>query len=345
MSSKLLNGLSICILLFNAIQMAGPAICQAAEPAISAAPAAPAVAISTHRGVVLETMGSGSYTYSLVKEDNGMETWVAVDNGHNGLVTMYGSVQATISVGDYVEFVDTPPMTNFRNKTLKRTFEKIRFPPGLEITSRPAARAARPASSAAAPAAEGIKRLTSSSANSAQSSIRIPPAIIDPNPLLNLDAGDEVRLVRLSPDGRYLAAATSSGLFVYNVERQDKRKLVEGPRVNNIAFSPNGQHLAATRSDNTASVYCVNDWTEVATLKQGKDAMSVAFSSDGKYMGTGSGDKTARIFDTTTWKEIRSFDHPNALKSVAFNAAGDLFATACDDHTKIEIANLGNVAP
>ena len=72
-----------------------------------------------HKGKVLETMDSGGYTYVLVDE-KGQKVWVAV-------------MQTPVKVGDTVEFPDSPPMVNFQSKTLKRTFEKIIFAPGLLV--------------------------------------------------------------------------------------------------------------------------------------------------------------------------------------------------------------------
>ena len=72
-----------------------------------------------HKGKVLETMDSGGYTYVEV-EENGQKLWVAV-------------MQTKVKVGDSVEFPDSPPMVNFQSKTLKRTFDKIIFAPGLAV--------------------------------------------------------------------------------------------------------------------------------------------------------------------------------------------------------------------
>ncbi|GFO70669.1 hypothetical protein GMLC_42480 [Geomonas limicola] len=72
-----------------------------------------------HKGKVTETMDSGGYTYVQV-EENGQKVWVAV-------------MQTKVKVGDTVEFPDSPPMINFQSKTLKRTFEKIIFAPGIKV--------------------------------------------------------------------------------------------------------------------------------------------------------------------------------------------------------------------
>lgn len=72
-----------------------------------------------HKGKVLETMDSGGYTYVLI-EEKGEKLWVA-------------AMQTPVKVGDTVEFPDSPPMVNFQSKTLKRTFDKIIFAPGLAV--------------------------------------------------------------------------------------------------------------------------------------------------------------------------------------------------------------------
>ncbi|UFS68688.1 hypothetical protein LPW11_12285 [Geomonas sp. RF6] len=72
-----------------------------------------------HKGKVVETMDAAGYTYVQVDE-NGQKLWVAV-------------MQTPVKVGDTVEFPDSPPMINFSSKTLKRTFDKIIFAPGLAV--------------------------------------------------------------------------------------------------------------------------------------------------------------------------------------------------------------------
>lgn len=75
-----------------------------------------------HKGKVLETMNAAGYTYVQV-EENGQKLWVAV-------------METKVKPGDIVEFPDSPPMINFQSKSLKRTFDKIIFAPGLRIASK-----------------------------------------------------------------------------------------------------------------------------------------------------------------------------------------------------------------
>lgn len=73
-----------------------------------------------HKGKVVSTMNSGGYTYVEV-EENGQKIWVAV-------------METQVKAGDVVEFPDSPPMLNFQSKSLKRTFDKIIFAPGLRVS-------------------------------------------------------------------------------------------------------------------------------------------------------------------------------------------------------------------
>jgi len=75
-----------------------------------------------HKGKVLETMNAAGYTYVQVDE-NGQKLWVAV-------------METQVKTGDIVEFPDSPPMINFQSKSLKRTFDKIIFAPGLRVAGK-----------------------------------------------------------------------------------------------------------------------------------------------------------------------------------------------------------------
>lgn len=72
------------------------------------------------KGKVVQTMNSGGYTYVEAADEKGQKTWLAMP-------------EIKVAVGDAIEFPDTPPMINFQSKTLKKTFEKISFIPGIRI--------------------------------------------------------------------------------------------------------------------------------------------------------------------------------------------------------------------
>jgi len=72
------------------------------------------------KGRTLEILSSGGYTYALLLLENDKTKWIALP-------------EIKLSVGDRVEFPETPPLTNFESKTLNKFFDEISFVPGLRI--------------------------------------------------------------------------------------------------------------------------------------------------------------------------------------------------------------------
>lgn len=119
----------------------------AAPPVASASgivPAAPAQALTTVSGTILETMDASDYTYMRLKTESG-ETWAAVN-------------KTKVAKGDTVTVVNAMSMDGFQSKTLNRTFDKILFgvlgKPGEAVAALPQAPMVsghQPAAGAAAP--------------------------------------------------------------------------------------------------------------------------------------------------------------------------------------------------
>jgi hypothetical protein len=72
--------------------------------------------MSSLSGKVVETMNSGGYTYVNIEKD-GKNTWVAVR-------------EMKVEVGQDISFKPGMPMSNFKSKTLNRTFKTIVFSGG-----------------------------------------------------------------------------------------------------------------------------------------------------------------------------------------------------------------------
>jgi hypothetical protein len=75
---------------------------------------------SGKKGKVTQTMNGGGYTYVEAADDKGVKSWLALP-------------EMKVAVGDKIEYPDIPPMVNFTSKTLKKTFDKIYFVPGIRI--------------------------------------------------------------------------------------------------------------------------------------------------------------------------------------------------------------------
>lgn len=70
-----------------------------------------------HRGIVLDSVTGGGYTYMNI-EENGQKFWIA-------------GPQTSVSKGAEVSFSEQVWMPNFTSKALNRTFEKILFVSGV----------------------------------------------------------------------------------------------------------------------------------------------------------------------------------------------------------------------
>lgn len=75
------------------------------------------------KGKVTQTMNAGGYTYVEVAVKKGQKTWLAVP-------------EIQVGVGDSIEFPETPPLINFKSRTLDRTFDRISFVPGIRIVKK-----------------------------------------------------------------------------------------------------------------------------------------------------------------------------------------------------------------
>ena len=73
------------------------------------------------KATVTQTMNSGGYTYVEAADEKGEKVWLALP-------------ETKVAKGDKIEYPETPPMVNFQSKTLKKTFEKILFVPGIRIS-------------------------------------------------------------------------------------------------------------------------------------------------------------------------------------------------------------------
>ena len=77
---------------------------------------------AVHKGKVVATMDAAGYTYLQI-EEKGQKIWAA-------------AAQAKVTIGDEVEFPDSPVMQNFTSKTLNRTFDKIYFVSTLRVNGK-----------------------------------------------------------------------------------------------------------------------------------------------------------------------------------------------------------------
>ncbi len=139
-----------------------------------------------------------------------------------------------------------------------------------------------------------------------------------------------------SPDGRYLAARSSIGIYLYDAATFALIKLIRTRAwVYSVAFSPDGKTLAYGLRGGSITFWDIPTLKEVSIL-EGEHPENITFSPDGKMLVSGSAD--LRLLDLATGKarvllsEVRVYD-------VAFLPDGKTIAVAADVLKLVDISS------
>jgi WD40 repeat protein len=143
-----------------------------------------------------------------------------------------------------------------------------------------------------------------------------------------------IKSVALSPDGRFVAAASNELLDqqsstwlgdvkVWDLSSKQLLHTLKGHRgeVIDVTFSPDGQRLASTSDDQSVRVWEVKTGREIFTLR-GADHWA-AYSPDGKHLATGNWDGTVKVWDALQGQGPRIFGRHHSLWSqITFSPDG-----------------------
>jgi WD40 repeat protein len=131
-----------------------------------------------------------------------------------------------------------------------------------------------------------------------------------------------------SPDGRYLAASSSIGIYSYDADTFSLIKMIRTPsEVDSIAFSPDGKTLAYGLYNGPIVFFDLLTMKE-SRVPEGESIYVKAFSPDGKPLAIGSV-SDLRILDLSTG-EVRSLLPDCRECDVAFLSDGRTIAVAAD---------------
>ncbi len=163
--------------------------------------------------------------------------------------------------------------------------------------------------------------------------------------LVNLQvAGGSHNGATFSPDGKYLATGTETGLVkvwdiessVASVAGQELLTLRghTGPVVP-TAFSPDGLKLATGSFDGTAKVWDAQSGQELFTLAgHASGILSLAFSPDGNHLITANWDGTAKVWNLSASRELLTLAaHSDDIHSLIFSPDGKQLVTSGEDGT------------
>jgi hypothetical protein len=112
--------------------------------------------------------------------------------------------------------------------------------------------------------------------------------------------------MRFSPDGRYLLAEDSAGVFVFSVEPLKFVTYIEAPKIYHASFTPDSQALRIVARDFRVATRNVEhlDQLDLKTLPIKDGCLSIAVSSNGARLACFQFDFTLRVFDLSTGEEI-----------------------------------------
>lgn len=99
-----------------------------------------------------------------------------------------------------------------------------------------------------------------------------------------------------------------------------------------VKLSPDGRRIAAGTFDGRVTLWDRNSRKLLRTFTGHTAAVrSVAFSPDGRLLASGSQDKTLRVWDTVSGREVGKRELPNIVSCVRFSPDGRSLATASGD--------------
>ena len=121
--------------------------------------------------------------------------------------------------------------------------------------------------------------------------------------------------LRFSPDGRYLLARDSSGVFVFSADPLKFLVYIEAEKQCQASFTPDSQAIRIVGQDLRVATRNIENLQQldVKTLPVKEDCLSVAVSSNGTRLACTGSDFSLRVFDLATAEEIYTSPPDNSL--------------------------------
>ena len=162
-------------------------------------------------------------------------------------------------------------------------------------------------------------------------------------------SGYGIASIVYSPDGRYLASASSQGTVqLWHSGRTHKGTLVgHSGGVYSIAFSPDSRYLVSGSLDDTVRLWDVENEELITTFfGHTADVRCVTYNPKGNIIASGSKDSSVILWDVGTGKQFRQlFGHPSWVTSVAFSPNGDTLTSVGDRDNLIRLWDVATGEP
>jgi WD40 repeat protein len=126
-----------------------------------------------------------------------------------------------------------------------------------------------------------------------------------------------VESIAYTPDGRFLASGTNTGVTRGQLDRST------------------GQFVRETNKD-PIKIWDVTSGKLVRTLAGHTGSVkALAYSADGRYLASGSTDKSMKVWDADTAQIVSNTDHGFLIYAIAFSQDGHYLASGGGEHVKI----------
>ena len=142
------------------------------------------------------------------------------------------------------------------------------------------------------------------------------------------------RAVAVSPDGRRLAVASGTGIWLYDAALPGPPlQRLPAEEVHSLAFSPDGTLLAAGGPEGgSVELWHVDTGQRIADIGPGSGC--VAFTPDGATLAFGSPGGAVTLWDAATGTHAGTLQgHSGLVHSLAFSADGATLASGAADHS------------
>lgn len=138
-----------------------------------------------------------------------------------------------------------------------------------------------------------------------------------------------VRQMSFSADVSHFAAATTLGVWLFDLSDTAHGRLLEGQGgAWSLSFSPDGQWLAGGGDDGSVTVWGVSTGEQIVRLENHLYPISaVAWAEDGNLLASGDWSGVVRVWDAATWSEYRVFAGDREIRSLIFYGLGLLATT------------------